>query len=288
MFNLKPELRENETVIGEYPATVYLSPKSVPRGSNVRLWLTNQRLILKAGLGGQRALPLYALVDAREEKASWVDVARLEFANGHVEWWSVSHQAEFLSALRAAQLLAPQIPEEAAPVSPSSSTSAALPALFGGTVAVIAVIGLCVFMSFCVLIALMGGLAYFVVNRAPAEYPPVWTPASLATPAPGQTGGLGERVVTLDEQGQTIYMTIGGSFLLQLGEQYDWTVNVSDQSVLSRVPNILVVRGAQGVYTAHQAGTVTLTATGDPPCRKSTPACMQPSRLFTVTIEISK
>ena len=95
----------------------------------------------------------------------------------------------------------------------------------------------------------------------------------------GGSGGLDQRVVTLDDQRKTIYMTVGGSFLLQLGKQYDWTVKVSDNSVLSR--------GAQGVYTAHRAGTITLTATGDPTCRKSTPACTLPSRLFSVTIEVS-
>lgn len=284
MFNLKPDLRENETVLGEYPTTVYWSPKSVPRGSNVRMWLTNQRLILKAALGRQRTLPLYTLVDTREEKHAWVNVARLEFANGHVEWWSVSHQAEFLNALRAAQPRAPQIPEEAAPASSASESAAlaAIVALFGGSIVAIFAIGACVLIGAFAFLVLVDGLA----SRASTEQPA--TPPTVGPPLAGGTGGLDLRVVTLDAQGKTIYMTAGGRFLLQLGEQYDWTVSISDQSLLSRVPNVAVARGAQGVYMAHKAGTVRLTATGDPPCRKSTPACALPARLFTVSIQITK
>jgi hypothetical protein len=74
--------------------------------------------------------------------------------------------------------------------------------------------------------------------------------------------------------------------LLKLGEQYDWAVAISDQNVVSRVKNIAVVRGAQGVYDALRAGTVTLTATGDPACRQSQPPCMMPSRVFMVTIVV--
>ena len=69
MLDLKPELREGEIVLGEYGATVYLvRGRWSSGGSNIRLWLTNQRLILKAGLGKQRALPLYTIATIREEK----------------------------------------------------------------------------------------------------------------------------------------------------------------------------------------------------------------------------
>ena len=62
MFELKPELREGETVFGEYGATVYqVRGKISSAGSNIRLFLTNQRLILKAGIGPQRTLPIYAI-----------------------------------------------------------------------------------------------------------------------------------------------------------------------------------------------------------------------------------
>jgi hypothetical protein len=47
-----------------------------------------------------------------------------------------------------------------------------------------------------------------------------------------------------------------------------------------------VIVGAQGVYEAKAPGKTTLTATGDPACRRATPACAAPSRLFTLTLEV--
>jgi hypothetical protein len=106
------------------------------------------------------------------------------------------------------------------------------------------------------------------------------------TDTPVDTTAGGPTVVTLDDQGKTIQLAVGQSFLLKLGETFDWTVNISDQTVISRVRNIMVVRGAQGVYDALKAGTVMLTATGDPPCRQSHPPCAAPSLLFEVTIVV--
>ena len=102
-------------------------------------------------------------------------------------------------------------------------------------------------------------------------------------PTPGATPG-GQKIVTRDDQGKTITLNTGDSFLLQLGEQFTWDISISDQNVLSRVINIAVVKGAQGVYIAHQPGTVTLTANGDPLCRQSQPPCMMPSIAFKITV----
>lgn len=129
ILNLKPELREGETVLEEYGATVYrVRGHWSSAGSNVRLWLTNQRLILKAGFGPQRTLPLYAVVDVREEKIAWYTMVRLEFANGHLERLTVQNQAQFLNALRTAQAKAPEIPEA---VSPAIPIAPEIPTLFG-------------------------------------------------------------------------------------------------------------------------------------------------------------
>ncbi len=121
---------------------------------------------------------------------------------------------------------------------------------------------------------------------APADTPTQAQPTPEPTlNTPGVPSG-DAKIVTLDDEGKTIQMAVGESFLLKLGEQYEWAVTVSDQSVVSRVKNIAVVRGAQGVYDTLQAGTATLTATGDPACRQSQPPCMMASRLFTVTIVV--
>jgi hypothetical protein len=144
MIELKPELREGEAVLGEHGATVYQVRGNVSsRGSNIRLWLTNQRLILKAGFGPQRTLPLYALVNVREEQVMFHTMARLEFTGGHLEWFTVQNQPQFLTALKAARANAPVIPQGVE----LAQTNSALLGLFGGGVllfvalAVLAVIG---------------------------------------------------------------------------------------------------------------------------------------------------
>jgi predicted secreted protein len=96
----------------------------------------------------------------------------------------------------------------------------------------------------------------------------------------------GQKVVTRDDRGKTISLAVGENFLLELGEGYTWEVNVSDQAVLSRVKNIAVIRGAQGVYLANKPGKVTVSAAGDPLCRQSQPPCMMPSILFEFTVQV--
>jgi hypothetical protein len=115
---------------------------------------------------------------------------------------------------------------------------------------------------------------------------------AILVPPPAPTTGVGSipqtiptNGISLTDNGKTFSLHPGDSFLLNLGmESFDWTVTIDDQNVLSRVKNIMVVRGAQGVYQAAQAGQTLLRAEGDPLCRKSTPACMAPSIMFMVTI----
>jgi predicted secreted protein len=104
--------------------------------------------------------------------------------------------------------------------------------------------------------------------------------SSVAPTAPAPS----TRTMTLADDGHTLTLHAGQSFLLKLGEGYDWNVTVSDQSVVSRKVNVLTVRGAQGIYDAHKAGTTTLTATGDPVCRNANPPCAQASRQFHIQI----
>ena len=110
--------------------------------------------------------------------------------------------------------------------------------------------------------------------------------ACAASPPSGTPTPDGSRIVTLADDGQTITLRAGDSFLLKLGEDYNWTPTVDDQTIVSRAKGITVVRGAQGVYDALQAGKTTLTAAGEPVCRQATPPCEQPSRMFTIQIVV--
>jgi hypothetical protein len=91
----------------------------------------------------------------------------------------------------------------------------------------------------------------------------------------------------LEEDGGTILLKPGDRFLLRLGQEYDWTVNVADPSIVSRVVDVTVVQGAQGLYEAHKAGTASLSATGDPVCRQAQPPCAAPSRSFKIDIVVN-
>ena len=113
--------------------------------------------------------------------------------------------------------------------------------------------------------------------------PPTPVVSPQATAAPTQTARE-TRVVTLADNGTSIRLAPEQSFLLKLGEEFDWSLTIGDQSIIRRVPNVLVVRGAQGLFMAHSVGTTELEAQGDPTCRKATPACAAPSLLFRVTV----
>jgi hypothetical protein len=81
-------------------------------------------------------------------------------------------------------------------------------------------------------------------------------------------------------------MRAGERFLLNLGDVFVWQVTPADPTILSRVVNVLTIRGSQGLYEAHRAGRTELTATGDPACRQSQPPCAAPSRLFRVQVVV--
>lgn len=96
------------------------------------------------------------------------------------------------------------------------------------------------------------------------------------------------QTVTPADNGKTITLKVNETFLLKLGEGYDWNITIDDPTVFSRVVNVLVVRGAQGIYIAHRPGSATLTAVGSPQCLKSQPPCAIPSILFSVHVVVQK
>jgi len=99
---------------------------------------------------------------------------------------------------------------------------------------------------------------------------------------------MGTKIVTLEQNNQAISLKKGQSFLLKLGDSHDWSVDISNQTVVSRVMNVMVIRGAQGLYHAHNIGITTLTATGDPVCYKETPRCLAPSIMFRLGINVTQ
>ncbi len=119
-----------------------------------------------------------------------------------------------------------------------------------------------------------------IATSSPAtatSFPPTATSAPAgAAPAP----------VTLADNGTTITVQAGQRFLLNLGSEYNWDVQVADPSIVSRVVNITVIRGAQGVYEAHAAGETKLTATGIPNCDSTQAGCSQIAQQFEVKIVV--
>ena len=139
----------------------------------------------------------------------------------------------------------------------------------------IMLLGISILLSACAPVASAVGLS--ATATPPATVTPVPTAAD-----PGD-GGL---VVTLDDAGRTIELNTGGTFLLKLGEGYDWTLDIGDQAVISRVRNVMVIRGAQGLFEALKTGQTSLAATGDPQCRQAQPPCAMPTIEFKITIVV--
>ena len=135
-------------------------------------------------------------------------------------------------------------------------------------------------------------LTFLMITAAVISGCAVSQTGSTTTAGPSSTPVVtpeaNQAVVTLSNNGQTIQLKTGESFLLKLGNEYTWNISLSNPDVISLRKGVLVILGAQGIYDAIQPGTVQLTASGDPMCRQSVPACAAPSILFSVTIEVSR
>ncbi len=113
----------------------------------------------------------------------------------------------------------------------------------------------------------------------PSETARVYT---VTQPSPDQNPGT-QLTITLADDGKTITMKNGQVFLLSLGADFDWRVDIADETVLSRIPNITVVKQAQGVYKANKPGTTALIAHGTiicPPLK----VCAEVTREFQVQV----
>lgn len=92
--------------------------------------------------------------------------------------------------------------------------------------------------------------------------------------------------IVLANDGQTIMLSAGNEFVLYLGEEYTWTVDIADQTIVGRVMNAPAILGAQGRYKAQRGGRTTLRAHGDPLCRSAQAACAAPPRDFDITLDV--
>ncbi len=116
--------------------------------------------------------------------------------------------------------------------------------------------------------------------QRPAELVPTLTPTLNFDPD-YYNGGL---TVTLDYVGQTVPLRIGQSFLLSLGNEYAWSVEISPPDIVSLNMKITPEPGDQGVFVAREKGKATLKAVGVPTCRSEKPACSRPNVLFQMAI----
>jgi hypothetical protein len=101
-------------------------------------------------------------------------------------------------------------------------------------------------------------------------------------PSPDQNSGT-QLTITLEDDGKTITLKNGQVFLLSLGAGFDWRVDIADQTVLSRIPNITVVKQAQGVYKANKPGKTALNAHGTIICQPLK-VCAEGTREFQVQV----
>ncbi len=112
-----------------------------------------------------------------------------------------------------------------------------------------------------------------------------WT--SVAPLVEYVTTGQGASIdVTLADDGQTLSLQVGERFLLDLGKEYTWTVNIDNPTIVGPVLNAPVRPGVQGLYEAFRSGSTTLTAAGDPLCRQAQPPCATPSRQFHLQLVV--
>lgn len=98
----------------------------------------------------------------------------------------------------------------------------------------------------------------------PAFTPMPLTPASITIEA------------TMADNGRTFVMNVGDKLRLDLDLSYGWSA--------FSISNPAVIAGAQDGFFALEAGTATLTTTGNPECLNFTPPCGMPSILYSITV----
>ncbi len=125
-------------------------------------------------------------------------------------------------------------------------------------------------------VALAGVVAACGSAAAPSTPPP--------SPLPSPSGTVAQ--ITQQDDGKTVDVRVGDLVQVSLGDQLDWSLDISDPSVLSAEPGVnALVRGTQLLARAHRPGTAVIHGQGKPRCAPNQP-CPQFLAVFTVTIVV--
>jgi hypothetical protein len=100
--------------------------------------------------------------------------------------------------------------------------------------------------------------------------------STLPTATPGPL--ISPTVLTEDDNGAVGQLRVGEQVDLQLSPDLTWTVAVDDPSVL---------RQNGTLYEAAAPGSTMLSAEGEPACRRVSPPCGLPNRVFQARVEVS-
>lgn len=98
-------------------------------------------------------------------------------------------------------------------------------------------------------------------------------PANMGTSVgsdanPGSVPLKGVRIITRANQGQTLHLVVGETFILRLAGVGPWEVQITDPRVI-----VTLSLGEQAVYRAQMPGVAELLAVAPPPCTGNQPPC---------------
>jgi hypothetical protein len=109
-------------------------------------------------------------------------------------------------------------------------------------------------------------------------------PPSTTPSPPGQPTTV---TVTEADSGKSYTLHRGDRLVVQLQSSgYEWTEPASSNDTVLHRTGGSGGTSASATFSATAGGTADVTSTGDLPCRKATPPCMAPSRLFQVSVTV--
>jgi hypothetical protein len=108
------------------------------------------------------------------------------------------------------------------------------------------------------------------------------TAEQLSEPFPFFNG----RRLTIADNKQTLTFAVGDQFLIVLGTSHDWILESPDFRVLTAVPTLVRILGAQGLFEATARGQTGFKGTGKPRCASEDPPCKSQSVEFEVKIVV--